>query len=203
MSTPLRRAARLVVLGLVALAVWLLVADHRANQAGAEDGGTPAALVPADSGATEPDEPVPLATPIADDGTTLADEPALPIVLESQETGGVSIGPDNTGAGNPGASILYAHVATNDAAQASVLNLTASSSLGWTVALLEADGITLLGDHDGDSRPDTGELAAGQSYPVAVLVVVAADAWAVRRSPCPSGSHSAITPTGASMSGLS
>ena len=174
----MRRAAHPIVPCVVVLALLPAITDYRSNRAGAEDGGTPAAHVTAAPGPAEVEAPIPLATPVSGDAAPAPDKPDVSAGSAPQESGVAGIGPDNAGAGDPGASIVYSHVVTNNADRPVVLNLAASSSLGWTVGLFESDAITLLGDHDGDGRPDTGEVAAGQSRPVAVLVMVPADGWA-------------------------
>ncbi len=45
-------------------------------------------------------------------------------------------------------------------------------SLGWSVSLFQADGVTPLADTDGDGEPDTGPVATGSAVTVDVRVTV-------------------------------
>ncbi len=96
----------------------------------------------------------------------------------------VVVAPDNSSAADPGDVVAYAHQVTNNGNGPDTIDLTASSSQGWTVALyldVNGDGLfdpgdTLLADSDGDGTPDTGSLAADASVDVIVTVTVPAGA---------------------------
>ncbi len=71
-----------------------------------------------------------------------------------------------------GATASFALVVSNSGGFPDVMDITTTSSLGWTVSLFEADGSTPLADTDGDGVLDTGTIPGLQTYPIVVTVSV-------------------------------
>ncbi|MHB0870411.1 MAG: hypothetical protein ACYC5J_13315 [Chloroflexota bacterium] len=121
--------------------------------------------------ATPTATPTPLATPTAtpvlqsaSQGAELAGAPAA--------GGSTAISPDNAAGALPGATVSYTHTVTHLGSSFDVKNVTAVSSLGWPIALFEADGTTPLSDHNSDGIPDTGRVNSGQSRSIVLKVTV-------------------------------
>ena len=89
---------------------------------------------------------------------------------------GVMLGPGGYRMSSPGSTEYFATNVTNTGANEDLFDLTAVSSSGWTVMLLESDGVTRLADTDGDGAPDTGIVSGLASYPIVVAVFVPASA---------------------------
>jgi uncharacterized repeat protein (TIGR01451 family) len=67
------------------------------------------------------------------------------------QVAGVAVDPDNTGSGNPGDTVVYAHTLTNNGNEDDTFDLTASSASGWTtVVFLDTNG-----NGQYDAGPDT------------------------------------------------
>ena len=95
----------------------------------------------------------------------------------------VDVAPDNAATGSPGDTLYYAHTVTNSGNAADTIDMTASSSNGWTITLYEdvdGDGLyngavdVLLADTDADTVPDTGSLAADATFDILVAVTIPA-----------------------------
>ena len=86
---------------------------------------------------------------------------------------GVTVAPNNSNAATPETVLSYTHTITNTGAVTDTIDVTASSSAGWTVQLFESDGTTPLSDTDSDLVPDTGLLShTGGSVDIVVKVTV-------------------------------
>jgi len=90
----------------------------------------------------------------------------------------ILLSPDRTGAGNPGDQKVYGFTVTNNGNAGDTIDLTYTSSSGWTWVIWKdvdgngvpgTDGDAILTDTDGDAKIDTGILARGAS--VALLAV--------------------------------
>lgn len=99
------------------------------------------------------------------------------------QVAGVLINPDNSGTGDPGDILYYAHTVTNTGNGDDTIDLSAASSQGWTVTFyqdVDGDGLynsavdVPLADSDGDGTPDTGVLAGDGTYQVLVAVEIPA-----------------------------
>jgi uncharacterized repeat protein (TIGR01451 family) len=94
----------------------------------------------------------------------------------------VLVDPDNTTNGaTPGDVLYYAHTVTNQGNGPDTIDVTASSSAGWTVRLFadvngngtfDSGTDVLLADTDGDLVPDTGALADDGTFDILVEVTV-------------------------------
>ncbi|MDI7275507.1 MAG: hypothetical protein QME94_05980, partial [Anaerolineae bacterium] len=86
-------------------------------------------------------------------------------------TGNTEIYPDQTATADPDTTVAYVHTVVHlDRRTFDYKNITAVSSLGWPVALFEADGVTPLTDHNADGIPDTGKM--WDDTPVTIVVKV-------------------------------
>ena len=101
------------------------------------------------------------------------------------QVAGVTITPDNAATAVPGDTVTYVHTVTNTGNGPDTLDLTVSSSEGYTVTLYEdvnTNGVfdvatdTLLVDTDADTIVDTGSLANDTSLQILALVAVPAGA---------------------------
>jgi uncharacterized repeat protein (TIGR01451 family) len=102
------------------------------------------------------------------------------------QVGAVSVAPDNsTGAANPSDVIYYGHIVTNAGNGTDTIDLTASSSLGWAVALFrdvnnngtyEGGTDVALTDTDSDGTLDSGALTYDATMRILVRVTVPANA---------------------------
>ena len=115
-----------------------------------------------DVGRRPPPTPTPTGTPLSD----------------RRSSGETAITPNNAQRVDPGESVAYAHAVTNLGNTYDYKNISANSSLGWQVALFEANGVTPLSDRNGDGLPDTGRLERGESRTIVVQVSVPAEAQA-------------------------
>jgi uncharacterized repeat protein (TIGR01451 family) len=96
----------------------------------------------------------------------------------------VDVSPDNSATAPAGETLYYAHTITNFSNDTDLIDVTASSSEGWTLTLWEdvnGDGLfdggdALLTDTDADTVPDTGVLAVDATYDILVQVDVPAGA---------------------------
>ena len=93
----------------------------------------------------------------------------------------VDVSPDNASSADPGDVVSYLHTVTNQGNGDDTIDITASSSQGWSVALYldDGDGIfepgtddTLLADSDADTVPDTGLLTDDGTADIWVEVTV-------------------------------
>jgi hypothetical protein len=114
-------------------------------------GGAPATSVTLAPGQSVPvtiqvDVP-PGATQGAADTTTLRAtstlEPGISASATARTTvGAVTATPDRSGSMHPGGIITYTHTIANNTGSASTLQLTSTSSAGWTTQLFAANGVT-------------------------------------------------------------
>jgi uncharacterized repeat protein (TIGR01451 family) len=101
------------------------------------------------------------------------------------QIGGVDVSPNNASSANPGDTVPYLHTVTNSGNGGDTIDLTTSSSQGWTVNLYvdDGDGVFEPGtddlpptDSDADTTPDTGALAADGTIDIWAAVDVPAGA---------------------------
>ncbi len=99
------------------------------------------------------------------------------------QVAGVSVTPDNSLTADPGDTVPYLHVVENTGNGPDTIDVTASSSQGWTTTLYADDGDGVfepgvddlaLPDTDTDGTPDTGVLANDTSTQIWVAVDVPA-----------------------------
>ena len=88
---------------------------------------------------------------------------------------GVEIGPNAYIEGTQGTTALAGMAVTNTGGFEDTLDIVASSAHGWSVSILQADGVTPLVDTDGDLVPDTGLLGGGAGLPIVISIEVPAD----------------------------
>src|SRR3990170_8934350 len=84
----------------------------------------------------------------------------------------VSIGPPWSGPIYPGTSAVVHHTVTNAGNVTDTIDLEGSSSLGLSFQFLAADGQTLLGDGNGNGKPDVGPLPPGGSIGIVIRFTV-------------------------------
>ncbi|MBI4416075.1 MAG: PQQ-binding-like beta-propeller repeat protein, partial [Euryarchaeota archaeon] len=89
---------------------------------------------------------------------------------------GVEVGPRQYFPASPGDAIAATLEVRNTGAFPDTIDMTATSSQGWTVTLFAADGVTPLADTDGDSIPDTGEIPGLQFATIVVHLAVPGNA---------------------------
>ena len=87
-------------------------------------------------------------------------------------TPGIDIFPDNAQNAEPGAIVEYKHTVSNKDNKTRTINLLPSSSMGWQITLYAADGVTLLGDTDGDGKKDVGLVAGFASRDIVAKIQV-------------------------------
>ena len=87
--------------------------------------------------------------------------------------GQISIFPESTGVGLMGADIPYTLSVKNWQTVSDSFGITYSSTLGWLVTLQDSIGNPLL-DTDGDTVPDTGTVAPGDTVDFQVTVSIPA-----------------------------
>lgn len=87
---------------------------------------------------------------------------------------GVSVGPRAYFTPTPGDTVSATLSVANTGGFTDTIDITASSDLGWTIRLFEADGTTPLADTDGDSVPDVGAVPGLQSVDIVVEIDVPA-----------------------------
>jgi uncharacterized repeat protein (TIGR01451 family) len=132
----------------------------------------------------------PAGTPITNQATVTYNDPlgnsftALSNVVTTvvSQVASVDVAPDNATTTTPSTTVTYAHTVSNLGNGPDSIDITTSSSQGWTVALyfdLNGDGLyqvtdPALGDTDGDLTPDTGVLAANGTYAILARVTVPA-----------------------------
>lgn len=101
------------------------------------------------------------------------------------QVGAVDVSPNNATSASPGDTVPYLHTVTNNGNGGDTIDLTASSSQGWTVTLYvdDGDGVFEPGtddlpatDSDADTTPDTGALAADGTLDIWAAVDVPAGA---------------------------
>jgi uncharacterized repeat protein (TIGR01451 family) len=99
------------------------------------------------------------------------------------QVGAVDVSPNNATSANPGDTVPYLHTVTNNGNGSDTIDLTASSSQGWTVTLYvdDGDGVFEPGtddlpptDSDTDATPDTGALLADGTLDIWAAVDVPA-----------------------------
>ena len=94
----------------------------------------------------------------------------------------LTVDPNNSQGADPGDVLYYAHVVTNAGNGDDVVDLTALSSQGWSLAFFHDvngsgdfdPGDVALADTDGDLVPDTGVVAANGTYDILIRVTVPA-----------------------------
>lgn len=94
----------------------------------------------------------------------------------------LTVDPNNTGSGDAGTTISYAHIVTNGGNGSDTIDLTAVSSNGWTVSLFRdtdnsgtfTPGDTALTDTDGDNTVDTGSMLADGTFRIIVRIAIPA-----------------------------
>jgi uncharacterized repeat protein (TIGR01451 family) len=130
----------------------------------------------------------PAGTPITNQATVTYNDPlgnsftALSNVVTTvvSQVASVDVAPDNATTTTPSTTVTYAHTVSNLGNGPDTIDITTSSSQGWTVDLhfdLNGDGLyqvtdPALGDTDGDLTPDTGVLAANGTYAILARVTV-------------------------------
>jgi uncharacterized repeat protein (TIGR01451 family) len=96
---------------------------------------------------------------------------------------GVLLSPDRTGSGNPSDKIQYAFSATNTGNASDTIDLTYTSSLGWTWVIwrdVDGDGLPgtdgdyILTDTDADGKIDTNDLPQGDSLALLAVATIPA-----------------------------
>jgi uncharacterized repeat protein (TIGR01451 family) len=92
-------------------------------------------------------------------------QPPLPVA-------GVKIEPDLSQTAYPGQTVTLNHTISNEEIYPDVIDISVSDSLGWKINLLKPDGITLIGDTDGDGVTDTGPISANSSTGVVLKVFI-------------------------------
>ena len=107
---------------------------------------------------------------VTDSERTHTTEQVAYIVFE--DAAGVAITPDNNATSTPESVISYVHTVTNTGGATDTIDITVTSTQGWTVALFESDGVTPLTDTDTDTIPDTGAVAAQGAVNIVVKVTV-------------------------------
>ncbi|MBE0606322.1 MAG: OmpA family protein [Deltaproteobacteria bacterium] len=88
----------------------------------------------------------------------------------------VAISPPGSAVVYPGTTVSYRHTVTNMGNVSEVMDVEATSSLGYSYAFYAADGVTPLPDSNGNGRPDVGSLPPGGSVDIVIKVVVPATA---------------------------
>jgi len=91
----------------------------------------------------------------------------------------VSITGATVASANPGNSVSFSNVVKNTGNGTDTFNMTLSAGnfpTGTSFVLYKNDGVTPLIDTNGDGIPDTGPVAAGQSYTVVLKAVLPASA---------------------------
>jgi len=86
----------------------------------------------------------------------------------------VAISPPGSAVVYPGTTVSYRHTVTNRGNVSDVMDLEATSSLGYSYAFYAADGVTPLQDGNGNGRPDVGSLPPGGSVDIVIKIVVPA-----------------------------
>jgi hypothetical protein len=76
----------------------------------------------------------------------------------------------------PGSHATYTHTISNLGGGADTKDVLAVSAHGWTITLLQSDGVTPLVDTNGDGFVDTGKLASGAGRTIVVKVDVPSSA---------------------------
>jgi uncharacterized repeat protein (TIGR01451 family) len=108
-----------------------------------------------------------------------------PATFHVDDAAAILLDPDRSSTVAPGDQIVYAFSATNQGNATDTIDLTYTSSTGWTWVLWEdvdgngipgTDGDFVLVDTDGDGVIDTGALAAGASIPILAVTTVPAGA---------------------------
>jgi uncharacterized repeat protein (TIGR01451 family) len=95
------------------------------------------------------------------------------------QTAGVSIAGATVASANPGSSVSFSNIVKNTGNGTDTFNMTVSAGnypTGTSFVLYKNDGVTPLIDTNGDGIPDTGPVAAGQSYTVVLKAVLPASA---------------------------
>jgi hypothetical protein len=121
--------------------------------------------------ATPAAEPTPAPVAAEQEAPQRTEAAAIPSAGES-----TTIKPNRKGRTDPGTTVKYAHTVSNGPRRPDVKNVTAVSNQGWPVALLAADGVTPLTDHNGDGIPDTGQMNRRGVEQIVVAVTVPAGA---------------------------
>jgi len=94
----------------------------------------------------------------------------------------LTVDPNNSQGADPGDVLYYAHLVTNGSNGNDVVDLTAVSSQGWSLAFFHDvngngafdGGDVALTDTDGDLVPDTGVMGADGTYRILIRVTVPA-----------------------------
>ncbi|HET8524273.1 MAG TPA: hypothetical protein VFL82_13645 [Thermomicrobiales bacterium] len=115
---------------------------------------------------------------------------------QKRRAGFVTIDPNRKTSADPGTSVTQRHAVTNRGTYPDLVNLTVSSSRHWIVAIYTASGSSLLADHDGDGRPDTGTLAPGERRVVSIVIQIPPDARAATTDVTAITARSSIDPNG-------
>jgi uncharacterized repeat protein (TIGR01451 family) len=132
----------------------------------------------------------PLLSPAAPPGTLITNVASLvappgilPPGLSSNQTTvtvdnavSVAISPPGAAVVYPGTTVSYRHTVTNQGNLPDVMDLQATSSMGLSYAFFAADGVTPLGDSNGNGRPDVGLLPPGGSVEIVIKISISASA---------------------------
>lgn len=103
--------------------------------------------------------------------TGLATVPTNTTTTTVQQTAAVALSAATGKSTVAGGTVTYAHTVTNSGNGEDVFNLKPTTvPSGWIVQIFNADGVTPLGDTNGDGIPDTGRLAATGTRDIVVRV---------------------------------
>jgi uncharacterized repeat protein (TIGR01451 family) len=101
------------------------------------------------------------------------------VSLTVTQTAAVAIVGATVGSANPGSTVAFTNVITNNGSGTDTFNITVSAGnfpTGTSFVLYKSDGATPLIDTNGDGIPDTGPVAAGGTYKVILKAVLPVNA---------------------------
>lgn len=106
----------------------------------------------------------------------------------------LSFTPNNTTFSGEGQTVSFQHVITNSSAQIRTFNLTASSTLGWTVRLYDTDGVTQITQASAAGYGGTKIIYVRMTVPLSVPVG-SFDVTTVRATHAATGLQAVVTDT--------